>query len=71
MVLVEEASLIHNVGFVYGSPTWSSDFCAAAAEIEATTGAVVHAFTTGTMVQVFRLASGIPADVWNGNGANK
>ena len=41
----------------------------AAAELEATTGAVVHAFTTGTMVQVFRLASGIPADVWNGNGA--
>jgi uncharacterized protein YbcI len=28
----------------------------AAAEIEPTTGAVVHAFTTGAMVQVFRLA---------------
>ena len=41
----------------------------AAAEVEATTGAVVHAFTTGTMVQVFRLASGIAADVWNGSGA--
>jgi hypothetical protein len=40
----------------------------AAAEVEATTGAVVHAFTTGTMVQVFQLASGISADVWNGNG---
>ena len=41
----------------------------AAAEVETTTGAVVHAFTTGTMVQVFRLASGIPTDVWNGSGA--
>jgi len=37
----------------------------AAAEVETTTGAVVHAFTSGTMVQVFRLAGGIPADVWN------
>src|SRR5438445_6348199 len=29
------------------------DVCEAAAEIEATTGTVVHAFTTGTMVQVY------------------
>ena len=42
----------------------------AAAEIEATTGAVVHAFTTGTMVQVFQLASGISADAWNGSGSS-
>lgn len=40
----------------------------AAAEIEFTTGAVVHAFTTGTMVQVFQLAERIPAERWNGNG---
>jgi len=40
----------------------------AAAEVETTTGAVVHAFTTGTMVQVFRLAGRIPADTWNGSG---
>ena len=40
----------------------------AAAEIETTTGAVVHAFTTGTMVQVFQLATSIPAAIWNGNG---
>jgi uncharacterized protein YbcI len=39
-----------------------------AAEVEATTGAVVHAFTSGRMVQVFRLAGRIPADAWNGNG---
>jgi len=38
------------------------------AEVETTTGAGVHAFTTGTMVQVFQLAGSIPADVWNGNG---
>jgi len=42
----------------------------AAAEVEATTGAVVHAFTTGTMVQVFQLAGGISADAWNGNGSS-
>ncbi len=40
----------------------------AAAEVETTTGAVVHAFTTGTMVQVFRLAGRIAAGVWNGHG---
>lgn len=34
----------------------------AAGEIEPTTGAVVHAFTSGTMVQVFQLAQpGLPA----------
>jgi len=32
----------------------------AAAEIEPTTGTVVHAFTTGTMVQVYQLAQGAP-----------
>jgi uncharacterized protein YbcI len=42
----------------------------AAAEVETTTGAVVHAFTTGRMVQVFQLASSISEDVWNGNGSN-
>jgi uncharacterized protein YbcI len=40
----------------------------AAAEVETTSGTVVHAFTTGTMVQVFLLAHGVPADDWNGCG---
>jgi uncharacterized protein YbcI len=40
----------------------------AAAEIETTTGALVHAFTTGTMVQVFRLAGSISAENWNKGG---
>jgi uncharacterized protein YbcI len=40
----------------------------AAAEVETTTGAVVHAFTSGTMVQVFRLAGSISAEAWNKNG---
>jgi hypothetical protein len=35
----------------------------AAAEIEPGTGAVVHAFTTGAMVQVFQLGQGNPRDV--------
>lgn len=41
----------------------------AAAEIETTTGTVVHAFTTGTMVQVFLLTQGIPAVTWDETGA--
>jgi len=40
----------------------------AAAEVETKTGTVVHAFTTGTMVQVFLLAQNISAESWNGNG---
>ena len=39
----------------------------AAAEMETTTGAIVHAFTTGTMVQVFQLAGNISLGDWNGN----
>jgi uncharacterized protein YbcI len=35
----------------------------AAAEIETATGAVVHAFTTGTMVQVFLLAKGAETSI--------
>ena len=41
----------------------------AAAEVETTTGTVVHAFTTGTMVQVFLLAHSVPAEIWNGSGS--
>lgn len=41
----------------------------AAAEVETTTGAMVHAFTTGTMVQVFQLAGRISMDAWTGNGS--
>ena len=39
----------------------------ATAEVETTTGTVVHAFTTGTVVQVFLLARSVPADAWNEN----
>jgi uncharacterized protein YbcI len=38
----------------------------ATAEVEPTTGAVVHAFTTGTVVQVFLLACTVPAETWSG-----
>ena len=38
----------------------------AAAEVETATGTVVHAFTSGTMVQVFQLAQGILAETWDG-----
>lgn len=40
----------------------------AAAEVETTTGALVHAFTSGTMVQVFRLAERISVEDWNTSG---
>src|ERR1017187_2186234 len=37
----------------------------AVTEVEPTTGAVVCAFASGTMVQVFQLTQGILADSWN------
>ena len=40
----------------------------ATAEVEPTSGTVVKVFTTGTKVQVFLLARGVPADSWSGNG---
>jgi uncharacterized protein YbcI len=39
----------------------------AAAEVETATGTVVKVFTSGTVVQVFLLARGVPADNWSGN----
>ena len=41
----------------------------AAAEMETMTGAIMHAFTTGTMVQVFQLAGSISFDAWNGSAS--
>lgn len=38
----------------------------AKAEIEPSTGTVVQAFTTGSMVQVFLLASDVPTQTWSG-----
>jgi uncharacterized protein YbcI len=40
----------------------------AAAEIEPTTGSVVHAFTTGNVVQVYRLDGRAPASDFKENG---
>jgi uncharacterized protein YbcI len=40
----------------------------ATAEVETTTGTVVHVFTSGTMVQVFLLAPGLTAEAWRGSG---
>ena len=39
----------------------------ATAEIEPTSGAVVQAFTTGTLVQVFLLAGSAPTEAWSGS----
>jgi uncharacterized protein YbcI len=39
----------------------------AAAEIEPVTGSVIQVFTTGTVVQIFRLASPVAAGTWSGN----
>ena len=38
----------------------------AAAEVEPNSGAVVHAFTTGTVVQVFLLAGSAVTETWSG-----
>jgi uncharacterized protein YbcI len=38
----------------------------AVAEVETATGAVVHAFTSGTMVQVFLLSETLSAETWDG-----
>jgi uncharacterized protein YbcI len=43
----------------------------AAAEVEPSTGAVVHAFTNGTMVQVFLLARTVGAETWNSDARAK
>ena len=43
----------------------------ATAEVETTTGAVVHAFTTGAVVQVFLLACNVPSGAWSGDGQGK
>ena len=40
----------------------------ATAEVESATGTVVKVFTSGTVVQVFLLARGVPADTWRGEG---
>jgi uncharacterized protein YbcI len=42
----------------------------ATAEIETTSGAVVQAFTTGTVVQVFLLAGSAPTETWNESAGN-
>jgi uncharacterized protein YbcI len=41
----------------------------ATAEIEPSTGTVVQTFTSGTMVQVFLLASDVPTDTWSGTAS--
>jgi uncharacterized protein YbcI len=40
----------------------------ATAEVEPSTGTVVGVFTTGNTVQVYQLASSVPADTWSGIG---
>jgi hypothetical protein len=37
----------------------------ATTEVEPMSGAVVQAFTTGTVVQVFQLAGNAPTEAWN------
>lgn len=39
----------------------------ATAEVEPASGAVVQAFTTGTVVQVFQLAGAASTETWSGN----
>jgi uncharacterized protein YbcI len=41
----------------------------AAAEVETSTGTVIHAFTSGSMVQVFLMSQNLSSEAWNGSGA--
>src|SRR5277367_7186674 len=41
----------------------------ATAQVEPVTGAVVQAFTTGNVVQVFQLVGSVPMETWSGNGS--
>ena len=43
----------------------------ATTEIEPVSGAVVQAFTTGTVVQVFLLAGNAPTETWSETASNK
>jgi uncharacterized protein YbcI len=43
----------------------------AAAEVEPASGAVVQAFTTGNVVQVFLLSGDSPTETWSGNQSFK
>ena len=52
-------SLLHEIRRITGRHV-----CEATAEVEPTTGAIVHAFTTGTMVQVFLLVSDTLVHTW-------
>jgi uncharacterized protein YbcI len=38
------------------------------ADVEPMTGSMMQVFTTGTMVQMFQLAHGLPTDTWSGTG---
>lgn len=42
----------------------------AASEVETSSG-IIHAFTSGTMVQVFLLAENLSAEVWNAETVDK
>jgi uncharacterized protein YbcI len=48
-----------------------TDVREAAADVEPTGAAVVQAFTTGTMVQVFLLSESLPTETWQGDGAGE
>ena len=41
------------------------------AEVEPTSGAIVHVFTTGTMVQVFQLSGTVPSETFDTAGKSQ
>jgi hypothetical protein len=46
------------------------DVSDASIEVELTTGSVVKAFASGTVVEVFLLTHAMPAESWSGNGSD-
>jgi uncharacterized protein YbcI len=66
LFLISQPSLVAEIARITGVAVKE-----AAVEIDPATGAVVHAFTSGAVVQVFRMEGDIPIDVWKGPAASR
>jgi uncharacterized protein YbcI len=61
LFIIAQASLLAEIARITGVAVKE-----AAVEIDPATGAVVHAFTSGAVVQMFRMAGDIPMEAWTG-----
>ena len=65
LFFISSKSLREEIKRITGVEVWE-----AVEGSEPSTGASVLCLASGTMVQVFQLVHGIPADTWNGNNVN-